>query len=131
MTIGDIFGLGLAIEIASWDLSRGDDHAAGLTELARLEALIAQYGAPTKGSSSLHAESSDVGWVMHSITVDSAGRITVRTGVISSATCEPDTEHRLETSAATVTVFLFSPPSTVLSARSRALNYLTQTFVYQ
>ncbi len=86
MKIGDVFGLGLAIETASWDESRAEDHTAGLTELARLKALIAQFGTPEKGSSGLHAKVSDEGWLMHSIAVDSAGRITIQSAVILSAT---------------------------------------------
>ena len=78
---GDLFGLGLALEAAAGDEALAKDHAAGLEEQARLAGLAARYGAPEKGSSGLHFEASEAGWVTHSLKVDGAGRLTIRTTV--------------------------------------------------
>ena len=83
---GDLFGLGLALEAAAGDEALAKDHAAGLEEQARLAGLAARSGAPEKGSSGLHFESSEAGWVTHSLKVDGAGRLTIRT-MVSEALC--------------------------------------------
>ena len=78
---GDLFGLGLALEAAAGDEALAKDHAAGLQEQARLAGFAVRYGAPEKGSSGLHFQVSDAGWMTHSLRVDGAGRLTIRTMV--------------------------------------------------
>ena len=81
MLEGDLFGLGLALEAAAGDEALAEDRAAGAMEHARLAGLAARYGVPEKGSSVLHVEASEAGWVTHSLKVDSTGRLTIRTMV--------------------------------------------------
>ncbi len=83
MAEGDLYGLGLALEAAAGDEALAEDHAAGVREQARLAGLAARYGAPGKGSIRLHVEASEAGWVTHSLKVDGAGRLTIRTMVFN------------------------------------------------
>ena len=77
---GDIFALCSALaEVADNDPIA----AAGLTEKARLEALVAQFGMPKMGSSALHVKLSGESWMIHSFKVDSTGRLLIRTHVMS------------------------------------------------
>ena len=78
---GDLFGLGLALEAAAGDEALAKDHAAGLEEQARLAGLATRYRAPEKWSSGLHFDALEAGWVAHSLRVDGAGRLTIRTMV--------------------------------------------------
>ena len=83
---GDLFGLGLALEAAAGDEALAEDHAAGVRERARLAGLAARYGAPEKGARKVLVEAAEAeaGWVAHSLAVDGAGRLTIRTMVMIS-----------------------------------------------
>lgn len=81
MSEGDLFGLDLALEATASDDMVAKYRATAVREQSRLAGLVARYGIPEKGSSGLHVEESEAGLVTHSLRVDGAGRLTIRTVV--------------------------------------------------